>query len=553
MFTRSRATPIALGGAILVSSVLILWQGRGTTFGGDDLVYFARLVQRDGVITPESFGLEYLLAPHNGHLQLVGKLIYEGLFATAGPDYAVFRLIGLAGFLACVVLFFLLGRPRIGEPAALLLCILLLFLGAAWEVMLWPFDLHTSLAVAAGLGALLALERGGTHADLACCLLLVASVLTIEVGLAFLAGVAVSVLLREDRRQRLWIVGAPATLYLAWAVWAQGFGQSELVFTNLAYAAPSVATSLAATVGSLTGQIEHGDGVFAGLVSTTDAAPVVAVLVAALIVWRLGRGDVPRSTWVFLTTLLVYWGFITLANRAPDSSRYILPGALLLLLLGADLLRGRRFGRGWLIGIAGVIVIALPANVLKLGDGRDAQIADADASRAEYAMIELAREHVAADYLTTPDPLMLAAGRLRAADYLAAADRIGSIADSLPELRAASPEVRAGADATLVGALGIELRPTDAGSGGTCERPAFDGSSAGFELPPGGALIEAPGADPVRIGLTRFQVAAPGVPVGAIEGSAAAALVVPPDVAPDPWVAFADSPVVVCPLDTRSD
>ena len=30
---------------MLVSSVLILWQGRGTTFGGDDLYYFARLVE----------------------------------------------------------------------------------------------------------------------------------------------------------------------------------------------------------------------------------------------------------------------------------------------------------------------------------------------------------------------------------------------------------------------------------------------------------------------------------------------------------------------------
>jgi hypothetical protein len=554
VLTRSRATPIALGGAILASSVLILWQGRGTTFGGDDLFYFARLVQQDGAVNQESFGLEYLLAPHNGHLQLVGKLIYEGLFATVGADYAVFRLVALAGFLACVVLFFLLCRPRIGEPASLLLCILLLFLGGAWEVMLWPFDLHTSLAVAAGLGALLALERDGPRADLACCLLLIASVLTIEVGLAFLGGVAVSVLLREDRWQRLWIVGAPATLYLAWAAWAEGFGQSDLVFTNLSHAAPSVASSLAATVGSLTGQIEHGEGVFAGLASTTEAAPVVAVIVAALIVWRLGRGDVQPSTWVFLATLLIYWGFIALANRAPDSSRYIFPGALLLLLLGADLVRGRRFGRGLLIGIAVVIAIALPANVLKLGDGRDAQVTDADASGAEYAMIELARGQVAADYLASADPQVLETAPvphigLRAADYLAAADRIGSIAFSLPELRAAPPLVRAGADATLVGALGIALRPTQAGSGDACERPAFDGSSARFELPPGGAVIEALGAGPVRIGLGRFQVAPPGVAVGSIDGSAAAELVVPPDDAPDPWVAFADSPVAVCPLD----
>ena len=98
------------------------------------------------------------------------------------------------------------------------------------------------------------------------------------------------------------------------------------------------------------------------------------------------------STWVFLTALLAYWAFITLADRAPDSSRYIFTGALLLLLVCADLARGLRFGNGALIGIAIVVAIALPANLAKLGDGRDQQVIDALATGAEYAMIELARE-----------------------------------------------------------------------------------------------------------------------------------------------------------------
>ena len=158
--------------------------------------------------------------------------------------------------------------------------------------------------------------------------------------------------------------------------------------TNLSHLATSMATSLAATVGSLDRPDEHGAGVFAGLVGPTDAAAVLAVIIAALILWRLGRGGVPPSTWVFLAALLTYWGFITLANRAPDSSRYILPGAILLLLVCADLARQRRFGTGALIAMAVVIMVALPANLAKLGDGRGAQVTDAEAIGAEYAMVE---------------------------------------------------------------------------------------------------------------------------------------------------------------------
>jgi hypothetical protein len=554
---RSRAPSIALGGAMLIASFLILWQGRGTSFGGDDLYYYARLVDHRGALVPQGFGLEYLLAPHNGHLQLIGKLIYEGLFATVGVHYFAFRVFELVGFLICVGLFFTLSRTRIGDPAALLASVLLLFCGAAWEVMLWPFDLHTVYALAAGLGALLALERGGRRSDLVCCALLVISIATIEVGLAFLVGAAVSVALRPDRWRRAWIVAVPLVLYGVWAVWAQRFGESELVFTNLAHLVPSVATSLAATVGSLTGQIEFGPGVFAGITTPSAVAPVLAVLVAAVLLYRLGRGDVAPSTWVLVATLLTYWTFITLADRAADSSRYIFPGAVLLLLIGADLARGRRFGRGPLIAIAAVVIaIALPANILKLADGRAAQVTDANASRAEYAMVELARERVDPAYTASADKRVIATAPipttgLQADLYLPAADRFGSIAYSLDELRTQDATVRAGADASLIGALRITLRPTGRSPDGAgCEPVALDGPTARLDLPPGGAVIEPLGSATVKLGLGRFDPESPGVPLGAIHASSAAELRIPPDSAPDPWVAFADGPVRLCPLGT---
>ncbi len=78
---------LVLVAAMALSAALILWLGRGTGFTGDDLFYYARLVNRGiGVDHYHHLSLEYLLAPHNNHMQLVGKLIYEGLSATAGPS-----------------------------------------------------------------------------------------------------------------------------------------------------------------------------------------------------------------------------------------------------------------------------------------------------------------------------------------------------------------------------------------------------------------------------------------------------------------------------------
>ena len=87
----------------------------------------------------DSVSLEYLLIPHNGHLQIGGKLLYEALFALFGSSYLAFSVVAVAAVLACVALFFALARRRVGDPLALLGAILLAFLGAAWEVLLWPF------------------------------------------------------------------------------------------------------------------------------------------------------------------------------------------------------------------------------------------------------------------------------------------------------------------------------------------------------------------------------------------------------------------------------
>jgi hypothetical protein len=549
--TSPRNSRLALWLAMALGAALMLWAGRDTTLFSDDVAYYARLTSAAGG-PPQPFGLEYLLAPYAGHLVIAGKLVYELNFAVFGTAYLPLRVLEAALYLSCIALFFALAAPRAGELPALLASVVLLFMGAAWEVMLWPFDLHTLLALAAGLGALLALERGGPRADRICCALLLVAVASIEVGLAFVAGAAVSILLRDDRRSRLWIAAIPAFLYIVWAVWASRYGQSDTDPTHLATLGPSVASSLAATVASLTGTMSTSDATSAFVVDPGLISLVLAVVVAIAFGRRVSRNDVPATSWAFGAALAVYMLSIALADRRPDSSRYVLVEAVLVLLLAADLTSGVRLRGVRLAVVAVVAALAIPLNVAKLFDGRAALVEQAEATRADYAMLELARSHVDPAFRIGDGPSATPAAAapvlgLAAGTYFTAAERVGSLAGSLNEVRDSPETARAGADTTLAGALGLELRAIDRVADAGCETLAgAAGAPASAELPVGGAVIEA-GGQPASLGVSRFSRSAPGVSVGELGRGLAADLVIPSDAAPDRWRVWANAPVRVCP------
>ena len=69
-----------------------------------------------------------------------------------------FRVVSIAIFLASVAVLFVYLRRRVGEWLALAGAVLILFLGAAWEDLLWPFQIGYFGSMASGLGMLLALD-----------------------------------------------------------------------------------------------------------------------------------------------------------------------------------------------------------------------------------------------------------------------------------------------------------------------------------------------------------------------------------------------------------
>lgn len=530
--------------AMVAASVAILHAGRGLSFTADELYALARLVDEPRGATAYAFGLEYLLAPHNGHLQAGGKLIYEALLALFGADHAPFRVAGLLGVLSGVGLAFELARTRVGVPVALAGAVTMLFCGAAWEVMLWPYDLHTTYAFALGLGAVLALDRMGRRADPLVCLLLVASLTMIEAGLPFVVGIGVALALRRDWR-RLWVAGVPAALYGVWWLWARSFEHEGAALENLAQVPGSIFESLVAVCAALTGAYGRFPEHFPWELEPTAAATVVAMVAAACLAYGFWRATSIAAVGA-ASALLTYWAFIGLADRPEDSSRYVWVGAILLLLLAAELARRARLRGRRELAVAAVVLavtaVAFPAGREKLDDGRTVRLSTDRQNALDFAMIELADS---ARTLPRAEPGAVVeiteSGGLDAAGYLSVKDRIGSLAMPLRELRKLDRDRRSHADVVLARALGLRLEPADRPPG-RCDRAR---AGEPVELAAGGAVLRS--ANGGEVALARFAPEGPSVSVGELQTRRWSELRIPADSEPEPWVLFTSAPTRVCP------
>ncbi len=549
-----RGALVLLGVAMLASASLILYATNGQGFAIDELYYYARIAARDGGLYhyESPFSPHYLLAPFNGHLALGGRFVYESVFATIGAHYTVFVLINIAGLCACAGLVFALIRERVGTLAALAPCILILFLGFAREQLLWPLDFNTSFALAAGLGAVLAMKRADRRGDLLACALLAISVAMIEVGLTFMAGMALMIMVGPTRRRRLWVILVPAILYAAWYLWARRFGQNETDPSNLVLIPKTFFDAIAVNLGSITGTNPVQPAAYG--TELTWFGKALAVLAIVALALRIKRGSLPVTFWVWIVVAATYWALLAIADRPPQGSRYILVGVVLTILIAADAVR-KPLSEWATVAVFALVFVALPANIDSLLAGRDQDTLHTDIpkSRAEFAMLELARNRVAPDYVVSADPLVSEAGGglflgLPAGAYLQAAEQNGPIGYSLAEVRRQPEELRQVADAALAGALGIELQaaalPRDARD---CRALApGTGGETTFRLSPGRTFILARGAQPVLVGLRRFASAGPGVPIARLRPGGWASLAIPRDAVREPWRAVADGPVTAC-------
>jgi len=536
-----------LGAAMAIAAALILYLNRGTTFFADELTFLYE--------TP-ALGPREAIEPHNGHLIATTRLAYKLILETVGPDYIAFRLIAVGAVLLSGGLFYAVVKRRIGALAALAPTFVLLVFGSAWQHVLAPIGFTPILAIAAGLAALLALERGDRPGDVAACALLVFSIATYTTGLPFLVGVAVSVLIRPDRRKRAWIFLVPLALYGAWWLWSLSTDTSagnETRLANVLLIPAWVAESLAAVTGALTGL---GFPFSGGSESKIDPdwGRVLAIPLIVALVLRIRRGNVPAGVWVSLGVVLTWWTLGAIAYdtfRPPDSGRYIYMGSIGVLLVAAAAADAIRFTRLGLAALFGVCVLSIAANLELLRAGERFLRNYSTVVRADLAMAELAGNRADPDFKPLRDAPLGEFINAPISSHLVLVDEFGPIGFSPSELGAQDEPVREAADRVLANAYGLRLtKPANPPPLESCRvvRPRRPSGPIVTELPAGGAAFLARGSGGA-VSVGRFGSVG-AAEVGGVSPGRTAVLPIPTDSAPQPWRAAMTGPssIEVCAL-----
>ena len=509
---------------------MLLYLGRSTSFYFDEW---------DWIQGRRAWDLDALLLPHNEHLSLAPVLVFKALFSTVGIDsYVPYRVAGLALHCGVVVLLFTYARRRVGDVLALAAAATVLFLGTAWPDVLWPFQIGFLGSLAAGIGALLALDREDRRGDITAAVLLAVALASSSLGIPLLFAFALEVLGRPDRRARWWVIAAPAVLYGAWYL-GYGGSSSSATSDNL-FGSPSyVAEAAAGAAGAL---FSLG----------RDWGRTLAVgLVVALLLSLHRRGHASWRLIALIAAPLGFW-FLTAVARGqlgePASPRYLYPGVVFLLLIAVEAGAGVRLARGALAIGAVFLAGALLGNVGAMREGAGFLRDESTSVDGALAALPLVAKRVGADFQPDPD----SAPQIRSGPYLAAVRDLGSPAPGPRALPGMYERARAQADEVLRRGLSPRPTPSEAAPAGTapkvdfvqsasaqakgaCQTLASQGGAALADVvvPPEGLLLRPQGA--FTVSLRRFSDVYGDKPVATVPAGGQVLLQLPPDASPVPW------------------
>jgi hypothetical protein len=428
--------------------------------------------------------------------------------------------------------------------------------------------------MAAGLGAVLCLDRGDRRGDIAASALVLVALASSSLGISFALGVLVEALWDRGRRRRLWTAAVPLALYGAWYLAYRGdrVRQGPVEYGD----APWYAVRSA--VAAIGGYLGVGNPSF-GVLRDEAVRGCLGVLVIGLLAvatWLVLRRSrlTPRVAMVTVT-LASFWAFLSVSRAYlgdPYISRYIYPGAFLVVLLAVEIAPPAvppvRAQAALALGAAAATVLG----VAWLHDGSWWLRGNVHAMRAELGAIEIARGRVPGDFNIDTSRT---AG-MRAAGYFATVDRLGSSPAETPtELRTDIEPARVLADALLLRAYalhpvpysGATRRLIDAARGlpnsvevdgatrdtvsdlQSCSalHPRSHAGHVDVILPRVGVVVRPSTGDLVRIQLRRF--AADFAPAGPVWTADAPVWInAPKDRSTVPWHArfAADRPLLVC-------
>ena len=509
---------------LAVAGIGLLYAGRHLTFFYDEWAF---------VLTRRGGSLNTYLDPHNGHLVLFPVLVYKALFALFGlRHYWPYRLAEVALHLVCCWFVYVLARRRLGATLALAPLALILFMGTAWQVLLWPFQIGYVASVTGGLGALILLEGERRH-DAGVAALLTWAVVSSGVGLAFVVACAIWLLANRDPWRRFWVIVVPLVIF---GIWYLGWSSGDHTSSDALLGMPQyIATAAAGAAAGI-----------AGLDTSWGPALVVAFLLAGVAAWQLrGRGQPTPMLLALLAGALTFWA-LAAATRAtsgdPASSRYLYVGAAFILVAASEIGFGSRLTGLWTV-LAGLLVLgAVVSNVhtLRLGE-RGLRQSDTSV-RTSLGAVEIASPVVAPAFEADP----VNAPQVLAAPYLAAVRDLGSPALTLGELIRAPQSEQLHADNVLALAERlVALRAAGAG----CRLVTGSPHLAETVTAPGTAVHLAVGrGGQATVSVRRFSPVFSPQPFATLPSHSAATLSLPRDRAPGvPWhVRIASSTAPVC-------
>jgi hypothetical protein len=508
------------------SGALLLSLTAGFTFVTDEW---------DLVLLRPGWDPEAFLEPFHEHIVIAPALVYKLLQAVFGMDSPrPMQVVAIGTFLATGLLFFVWLRVRVGPWAALVGAAIVLFLGAAFEDLLWAFQLGYFGSLACGLGALIALDRDDERGDLIASLLLTLSLTFSSLGIPFVAGAVVEWLTNPRGRNRRWFV--PAVPFLFYALWWVGWGrdaESDVSLSNLPDVPGYVWDAASAGMTSMLG-LATGDG------SEPDQPHLIwgrlALLVlVALAAWRLVRlGRVPRGVLIAGAIPLSFLCLAALGQndlRPPTSSRYQLPTVIFILMVAAEFIRGVRIPRPALVAAAIVVVVTSLAGVDLMREQADSRWKPASVStRVSLGAIAMAKEAARPDYV-----LDLGSVKVPVHRYLDEVEASGSPGFPAGEIAGMDAAYRGLADQTLVDVEGIGLAGENPGrAAGQCSTVRARAATPVPVNP--GTVTEVLNREPrvLSVSVARFGDP-PGVPVGSSLARSSAWLTLPLDGSTRPW------------------
>lgn len=539
MAGRRRDAPVLLLGAAIAAAAVVLALAQwGVTYFQDT---WAFLLDR------QEFCAHSFFAPHNEHIVVIPVAITKLLLAVFGMTSNTPEQVAMALTLfAAAILLFVYVRRRTDPWLALIAAVLLLFLGSAWSVLLWPFENEFTLPVVFGLAALLLLDRDDARGDGWACLALSLSVLSGSLGVCFAVAALVDVVLRYRDRgwRRAYLFAVPLCLYLLWyAGWGHE-AEHHLTLHNVLdsplYVMEGFASALDSLAGLSTipinspGQNEWGRPLLIG-----------AIALVAVGQWR--RPGFSRGFWVVTAAAVSYWllaAFNFVPGREASATRYVYAGAVFVLLMAAELLRAWPLRRRALWIAGAVAVLAIGPNLAQMKDGGSWEKEQSVLTRADLGAMEIARRTIAPSFTLGSVEVAGTASLaiVEAGKYFEAVDRWGSPAYSPSELEDAPANGRKYADVVLGQALPVSTatEPHSFAKGSAAAENCIElppGRSAETEtkIGPGVTRIEVAPGQAAAFSLRRFATGEYPVRTAGAEGESTTLLRIPRDGASQPW------------------